>query len=152
MLQIQSKRSLPEFISDPVSLDTDLAHTTVTKEGGYGIQIEEAHDHSRAFASIRAQGTPETMELWNVAAMEPTLKAAFIETSFPDELAELALVSKHLTPSLLSGAFQKIGRPDLTVSQLQCSWNGPSRMPTRLRASFSPGANLRPPEAPESPS
>ncbi|MBI5410429.1 MAG: 3',5'-cyclic-nucleotide phosphodiesterase [Nitrospirae bacterium] len=56
-----------------------------------------------------------TEEIWRVAAQEPTLKAAFIETSFPDEMEELARASKHLTPALLAREFQKIGRPDLPV-------------------------------------
>ncbi len=56
-----------------------------------------------------------TEEIWRVAAHEPTLKAAFIETSFPDEMDELARASKHLTPSLFAREFQKMGRPDLPV-------------------------------------
>ncbi|MEW6544412.1 MAG: 3',5'-cyclic-nucleotide phosphodiesterase [Nitrospirota bacterium] len=59
--------------------------------------------------------TYETGEIWKVAAREPTLKAAFIEVSFPEEMAELARVSKHLTPSLFGRAFRRIGRPDLPV-------------------------------------
>lgn len=59
--------------------------------------------------------THETEQIWKIASREPTLKAVFIETSFPDELAELARVSKHLTPTLLGKAFQKIKRPDLPV-------------------------------------
>ena len=45
----------------------------------------------------------------------PELKAAFIESSFPDELAELAERSKHLTPSLFLNEFRKLGRPNLPV-------------------------------------
>lgn len=59
--------------------------------------------------------TYETEEIWRVAAREPTLKAALIETSFPDDMAELARVSKHLTPGLFAREFRKIGRPDLPV-------------------------------------
>lgn len=59
--------------------------------------------------------THETEEIWRVAAKEPTLKAAFIETSFPNRLLELAKVSKHLTPALFAREFQKLGRPDLPV-------------------------------------
>ncbi|WP_447972851.1 MBL fold metallo-hydrolase [Nitrospira sp. Kam-Ns4a] len=59
--------------------------------------------------------TYETEEIWQVAAREPTLKAAFIETSFPDDMAELARASKHLTPSLFVREFRKIGRPTLPV-------------------------------------
>ena len=59
--------------------------------------------------------TAETEEIWKVAARTPSLKAALIETSFPDAMAELARVSKHLTPSLFAREFRKIGRPDLPV-------------------------------------
>ncbi len=67
-------------------------------------------------ASVLYSGdTHETDELWKVAAKEPTLKAAFIETSFPNRLLELAKVSKHLTPEFFAREFRKLGRPDLPV-------------------------------------
>jgi ribonuclease BN (tRNA processing enzyme) len=59
--------------------------------------------------------TYQTEELWKAAANEQTLKAAFIETSFPDDLSDLARASKHLTPALLAEEFRKIGRPDLPL-------------------------------------
>ena len=59
--------------------------------------------------------TYETEEIWKTAAKEPTLKAAFIETSFPNKLADLAKISKHLTPALFAQEFRKLGRPDLPV-------------------------------------
>jgi len=59
--------------------------------------------------------TCSTEELWKIAAEEQTLKAAFIETSFPDEFRELALISKHLTPSLLIDELGKLDRPNLPL-------------------------------------
>ena len=59
--------------------------------------------------------TGSTDELWKVAARERTLKAAFIETSFPDELSDLARTSKHLTPRLLKEELRKLDRPDVPV-------------------------------------
>ncbi|MGQ0812461.1 MAG: MBL fold metallo-hydrolase [Nitrospiraceae bacterium] len=59
--------------------------------------------------------TYHTERLWQVAARWPTLKAALIEASFPNEMADLAQVSKHLTPKLLAEEYRKIGRPDLPV-------------------------------------
>lgn len=56
-----------------------------------------------------------TDDIWARASREPTLKAALIETSFPDEMAKLAEVSRHLTPSLFGEEFKKIGKPDLPV-------------------------------------
>jgi len=59
--------------------------------------------------------TYATEELWRIASADTTLKAAFIETSYPDEMASLALASKHLTPALLSREIGKLRRPDLPV-------------------------------------
>lgn len=59
--------------------------------------------------------THATEAIWKVAADEPTLKAVFVETSFPNRLADLARVSKHLTPELLGRELQKLGRPELPV-------------------------------------
>ncbi len=69
----------------------------------------------RDAAIVYSGDTYVTDDIWTRAAREPNLKAAFIETSFPDEMAELAAVSKHLTPSLLAQEFKKLGRPDLPV-------------------------------------
>lgn len=59
--------------------------------------------------------TYQTDEIWKVASADRTLKAAFIETSFPDELADLAQTSRHLTPATFAEEFRKIGRPELPV-------------------------------------
>ncbi len=59
--------------------------------------------------------TFETEEIWKVAGREPTLKAALIETSFPNFMEPLAQASKHLTPASFAREFRKIGRPDLPV-------------------------------------
>lgn len=66
-------------------------------------------------AILYSGDTYVTEEIWARAAQEPTLKAAFIETSFPDEMGDLAKRSKHLTPSLFAQEFKKIGKPDLPV-------------------------------------
>ncbi len=59
--------------------------------------------------------TYETAELWRLAREMPTLKAAFIEASFPNAMGEVAKISQHLTPTLFAEEFRKIGRPDLAV-------------------------------------
>jgi cAMP phosphodiesterase len=56
-----------------------------------------------------------TEELWQLASRDATLKAAFIETSLPNEMAALAFASKHLTPSLLCQEVGKLNRSDLPV-------------------------------------
>lgn len=59
--------------------------------------------------------TYQTDEIWRTASLVSTLKAAFIETSFPNDLANLARLSKHLTPALLAEEVRKLGRPDVAV-------------------------------------
>jgi ribonuclease BN (tRNA processing enzyme) len=59
--------------------------------------------------------THETDRLWKAAAEEPHLKAALIETSFPNALERLATISKHLTPRLLLKEFLKIKKPALPL-------------------------------------
>lgn len=59
--------------------------------------------------------THDTDELWQRAATMPSLKAVFVETSYPDAMADLARASKHLTPSLLGAQLRKLGRPDVAV-------------------------------------
>jgi hypothetical protein len=75
-------------------------------------------------AILYSGDTYETDELWATARREPMLKAALIETSFPNELADVAVASRHLTPALLAQEFRKIGRPDvpLYVYHLKPRW------------------------------
>lgn len=59
--------------------------------------------------------TGRTGRIWAAAKEDPHLKAAFIEASFPDELAQLAAETGHLTPRQFAVEFGKLGRPDLPV-------------------------------------
>ncbi len=59
--------------------------------------------------------TYHTDALWQAAKGVDGLKAAFIESSFPNEMNELARVAKHLTPALLAEEFAKMERPELPV-------------------------------------
>ena len=52
--------------------------------------------------------TAATDEIWPACASEPNLKAVLVECAFPDEMAELAAISGHLTPSLLTKELAKI--------------------------------------------
>lgn len=71
---------------------------------------------SQGGSSILYSGdTGETEKIWEVAANTPSLKAVFIETSFPDHQKDLALVSGHLTPRLLAQEFRKIGKPTIPL-------------------------------------
>ena len=66
-----------------------------------------------ASAILCTGDTYETEEIWTKASKLPNLKAVFIEASFPDAMAGIAKISKHLTPSLFYREFQKLGRPEV---------------------------------------
>lgn len=66
-------------------------------------------------AWIYSGDTHITEEIWQVAAQTPDLKGIFIEVSFPDSMMDIAIQSKHLTPTLLAQEFRKIGKPDLPL-------------------------------------
>ncbi len=59
--------------------------------------------------------TYQTDRLWHVAKDATGLRAAFIESSFPNEMDELARLTKHLTPALLAEEFAKLAQPELPV-------------------------------------
>jgi len=51
--------------------------------------------------------TGPTEAIWQAAKAAPSLRAIFVECSFPDELLEIAVVSKHLTPARLQSEMAK---------------------------------------------
>lgn len=68
-----------------------------------------------AAAFVYSGDTAETRRIWEVARNERRLKAAFIETSFPNDLRDMAKISGHLTPELLKTEIIKLGRPDVPL-------------------------------------
>jgi len=54
--------------------------------------------------------TGPTDNFWKAASTAPNLKAVFLETSFPNAMHELAVVSKHLTPSMFAAEARKLDR------------------------------------------
>ena len=54
--------------------------------------------------------TGPTQELWDLLNRTANLKALLLETSFPDELQDLADISGHLTPRTLRGELSKFRR------------------------------------------
>lgn len=87
---------------------TPIAVNHIVPTVGY-IIMEEGR------AVLFSGDTGDTEQLWEVAARLPRLSAAFIETSFPDDMLDLARVSKHLTPALMAKQLKKLGRPDVPV-------------------------------------
>jgi ribonuclease BN (tRNA processing enzyme) len=56
---------------------------------------------------IFSSDTGPTEEIWRVARETPSLRAIFVECSFPDSMAEIADVSCHLTPSRIQEVMKK---------------------------------------------
>jgi 3',5'-cyclic-nucleotide phosphodiesterase len=61
-------------------------------------------------AVLFTSDTWRTEAIWAAASRVKNLKAVIIECSFPDELAELAEGSGHLTPKLVAEETAKLGR------------------------------------------
>ena len=66
-------------------------------------------------AFVFSGDTYQTDTIWSLANQVSNLRAAFIETSFPNEMGKLAEMSKHLTPELLLQEFKKLGNWDLPL-------------------------------------
>jgi ribonuclease BN (tRNA processing enzyme) len=69
----------------------------------------------RRAALLYSGDTYKTEEIWSLGRTIPELKAAFIESSFPNELADLAKQTKHLTPSLLAEEWRKLRNDQVPV-------------------------------------
>lgn len=108
ILRAQSLESQKEVtVSGGVSVTpVPVNHTVETV--GFVIRDDSA-------AWIYSGDTHLTEEIWRIAARTPNLKGVFIEVSFPDSMMDIAIQSKHLTPTLLAQEFRKIGKPDLPL-------------------------------------
>jgi ribonuclease BN (tRNA processing enzyme) len=71
-----------------------------------GFLIEDA-----GAAVVISSDTGPTEEIWQRARQTPNLKAVFLEATFPDELAQLARVSQHLTAAGFVGEMRKLSMP-----------------------------------------
>ncbi len=56
---------------------------------------------------VFSSDTGPTEKLWEVVRRTENLKAIFVECSFPDEMANIAEVSRHLTPATLRREMEK---------------------------------------------
>ncbi len=61
-------------------------------------------------AVVFTSDTYTTDEIWKAARKIEHLKAVFVDVSFPNEMGELAEVSRHLTPELLADELKKLDR------------------------------------------
>ena len=65
---------------------------------------------------VISSDTGPTEELWEHANAAPNLRAVFLEASFPDAMAPLADISKHLTPALFAREIKKLRRPATVIA------------------------------------
>jgi ribonuclease BN (tRNA processing enzyme) len=65
---------------------------------------------------VIASDTGPTEDLWRAANRAPGLAAVFLEASFPNELLDLATISKHLTPELFGQEVAKLERSALVIA------------------------------------
>jgi cAMP phosphodiesterase len=66
--------------------------------------------------TIAATGdTAPTDVFWQTVNGLDSLNAVLVECAFPDELAELAAISHHLTPRGLAGEIRKLDRTDCAI-------------------------------------
>jgi len=59
--------------------------------------------------------TGPTKRFWEEVRKEAGLAAVFVETSFPNDMEEVALASGHLTPSLLEKELALLDRPEVPI-------------------------------------
>jgi len=98
-----------EYVPIPTNKTFSVAHLSVKAVPvnhivpTVGLLVSDGKS-SVAFSS----DTAETDEFWDVVNENKHLDALFIEASFPDELAQLAEVSRHFTPSSLDKELKKL--------------------------------------------
>lgn len=64
---------------------------------------------SSTATAIFVGDTGPTEEIWRVAEKEQNVRAIFVETSLPGEMADVAELTGHLTPASLARELRKIG-------------------------------------------
>ncbi len=88
---------LRDIIIEPVK----VSHTVETM----GYIIKDRHS-----TIIFTSDTGPTNKLWRKANSLKNLKAIFIETSYPNRMNDMANISKHFTPEMLSKEIKKLKR------------------------------------------
>lgn len=71
-------------------------------------------DAGRASILFSADTGP-TEDIWKLANRTKNLKAIVMEISFPNEMENVAILSKHLTPKLFKEEIKKIKNKDITI-------------------------------------
>lgn len=94
----------------------EVAHLSV-KSVGVNHQVSaNGYIVSDGRVSVAITGdTAETDDIWKACNETVDLKAVLVECAFPDELGDLAAVSRHLTPQRLKSELEKFTRADCPV-------------------------------------
>jgi len=93
---------LGEFEIMPVAVNHPVPATGfVIRDGGGAI--------------VYTGDTGPTRKIWETARREESLKAVFVETSFPNSMEKVALASGHLTPALLERELNLLDRPGVPI-------------------------------------
>lgn len=66
-------------------------------------------------AFLYSGDTSDTEAIWKLGRECSNLRGAFIETSFPNRLGDLAIKSGHMTPAMLEHQLAKLDRDDIPV-------------------------------------
>jgi cAMP phosphodiesterase len=105
-----------EYIPVPTGEEFRVAHLTVTAVAvnhivpTVGLVVADGKSVV-AFSS----DTAETDDFWDLINRSPHLDALLVETSFPDSMAQLAEVSRHLTPASLQRDLRKLTHNGLDI-------------------------------------
>ena len=89
--------------------------------------------------------TGATDELWAEANRRPKVDAILIEASLPDEMAELARVSGHLTPATLAEEVCKVRHKDFDVLAVHIKPNHRAEVTKQLGALSHPRVSVMEP-------
>lgn len=98
-----------EYVPIPLTGSFQVAHLNVVAIAvnhivpTIGLIISDDHS-SVAFSS----DTAETEQFWKILNERKQLDALLVEASFPDEMAQLAEVSRHFTPASLNQELHKL--------------------------------------------
>ena len=71
---------------------------------------------TRRSSVVIISDTAPTERIWEIASGLPNLKAVYLEAAFPNKMHELAVVSKHLTPTMFGAETKKLRQPTTFVA------------------------------------
>ena len=141
---------LPTVEVAPLTFQPFLDEKPIQLDGIEAVPVRVNHSVPAVGFLVRDQKTAflysgdtgETRRIWELGKEERRLKAAFIETSFPNDLKNIAKASGHLTPELLRGEIVKLGRPDVAIYVYHLKPSYLERIKTDLNALRLPNLHL----------